>query len=262
MGHLKRTVPQFSYRYFAKQAGFSSPSFLKLVMEGKRNLSRDSIAKFARGLRLDKNEYEAFEALVCFCQATTDAEKNYYYGKLRRFKHPTGPLAEMSKAQYDVYSLWYAMPIREILTLPDFREDHQWIGRRLCPQVKPAEVRRALDLLQRCGLAIRDASGKLQPADKKLAAVKHIQSLAVRNYHRAQLNLAIDSLENHPVEKRNITSITVALTGNQYQMVCNRIAEFQRQLLDLIEDAPSNDEKREIHVLGFQTAPITKADQS
>ncbi len=36
--HAKATNPAFSYRYFAKKAGFSSPNFLKLVIDGVYNL--------------------------------------------------------------------------------------------------------------------------------------------------------------------------------------------------------------------------------
>ncbi len=263
VSYRKRTMPQFSYRFFARQAGFSSPSFLKLVIEGKRNLSRDSIAKFARGLKLNKQEREAFETLVCFCQAGTDSEKHYYYGKLRQFKQSAGVLAEMTKAQYDVYSLWYAMPIREMLALPDFQEDPEWIGKRLRPNVKPAKVAVALELLLRCGLVIRDGSGRLQQADRKLAAVKYVQTLAVRNYHRAQLKSAVNALETVPVDKRNITSVTVAITDAQYQVVCERIAAFQRELLDAIEDTSTDDsEKKEIHVLGFQVVPSYPKEKS
>ena len=51
ISYLKATKPQFSYRYFSRVAGFSSPNFLKLVAEGQRNLSPKSIAKFAKKLR-------------------------------------------------------------------------------------------------------------------------------------------------------------------------------------------------------------------
>lgn len=39
----------FSYRSFAKKAGFSSPSFLKLVADGQRRLSPESVERVALG---------------------------------------------------------------------------------------------------------------------------------------------------------------------------------------------------------------------
>ena len=59
----KKHVPGFSHRYFARKAGFAAPNFLKLVMDGKRNLTPASLAKVARGFGLNKREREYFERL-------------------------------------------------------------------------------------------------------------------------------------------------------------------------------------------------------
>jgi uncharacterized protein (TIGR02147 family) len=40
---LKEADSLFSFRYFSKEAGFGSPNYLKLVMDGKRNLSTEAI---------------------------------------------------------------------------------------------------------------------------------------------------------------------------------------------------------------------------
>ena len=49
----KRLKKQYSFRFFARQAGLSSSNFLKLVMDGKRNLGPTTIAKFVKALKLD-----------------------------------------------------------------------------------------------------------------------------------------------------------------------------------------------------------------
>src|SRR5690349_5207588 len=43
----------FSYRSFSKRAGVSSPNYLKLVIEGKRNLSGKMAERFALACGLD-----------------------------------------------------------------------------------------------------------------------------------------------------------------------------------------------------------------
>ncbi|MBD3242678.1 MAG: TIGR02147 family protein [Chitinivibrionales bacterium] len=60
----KRTNPYYSYRLFSMKAGFKAPNLLKLVMDGKRNLTRQSVVKFAKALRLDELETERFRAMV------------------------------------------------------------------------------------------------------------------------------------------------------------------------------------------------------
>ena len=40
----KENLPAFSYRYFSQKAGYRSPVFLKLVIDGQRNLSGRGLA--------------------------------------------------------------------------------------------------------------------------------------------------------------------------------------------------------------------------
>lgn len=254
---LKATQPQFSYRYFSRKAGYSSPNFLKLVADGKRNLSQDSIVRFAKALGLGVLEREAFENLVLLGQARSDEQRNRYYRRIKR-RSTSDAGAQMQLDQYEVYSLWYALPIKEMLLLSDFREDEEWIGRRLNPAISGAKVRKALDLLLRVGLVERDESGALRPADVKLSTPATVPTIAVRNYHRAMLNIAAGSLDKVPVDRRNVTSLTLNLTRAQYLEVCERIEKLRAEILDAVEDAPRDDAVTETYSVGFQAVPLTR----
>lgn len=267
IAYLKRTQKQFSYRYFSRIAGYASPNFLKLVAEGQRQLSLDSIQRFADALGLDERERDQFEALVRLGQATNDAERNRFYGKLRRTADASPPALRLERAQYEVYSLWYAIPVRDLIAEPDFREDPDWIARRVHPRIKAGEAQRALALLEQTGLVARDAMGRLVRGQAKIATAPKVRSLAVRNYHRAMLAHAAQALDGLPLESRDITSLTVAMSRGQYEAVCARVAAFREELLDFIEDAPQasppdpNDPvpiEREIFALGFQIVPVTQ----
>lgn len=266
--YLKATRAQFSYRYFSRIAGFSSPNFLKLVAEGKRNISPQSIAKFARGLGLDQREQETFETLVLLGQAETDAERNRYYARLRR-RSSTSAAARMEDAQYKVYSLWYALPIREMIALPDFQEDPAWIARRLRPHVRPTEVKTALQLLEQVGLIVRDENNRLKQHSIKLSTGPRVRSLAVRNYHRSMMEVAANTLDGVGQEDRDITSLTLTLTRAQYEEARARIERFRAELLDLIDEPatpvegappPANIDDREVYQVGFQLFPMTRKE--
>ncbi len=60
----KRLNPYYSYRLFSMKAGFRAPNLLKLVMDGDRNLTRNSLTKFVRALKLSEHEARYFETLV------------------------------------------------------------------------------------------------------------------------------------------------------------------------------------------------------
>lgn len=71
----KREQPDFSFRLFADQAGFSSRSTPKMLIDGKRRLGVDSARKLARGMRLTSHQTAYFLALVEFENAGTADEK-------------------------------------------------------------------------------------------------------------------------------------------------------------------------------------------
>lgn len=119
---LKTHYRYFSFRYFSKRAGYSSPNFLKLVIEGKRNISTDSIPRFSEALKLDAGETEFFAQLVQFNQARNSTERSEHAGRMLKFKElqKTYPLKQ---AEYSYYACWYYIPVRELAALSSFNED-------------------------------------------------------------------------------------------------------------------------------------------
>ena len=112
----KETKPHFSYRYFSQKAGFRSPNFLQLVIEGKRNLSPESIEKFTNALRLGKKEAEFFRVLVYLNQARTVSEKKMYAEQLMQFR-PFRYIHPLRQDQYRYYTEGHNIAIRELTTI-------------------------------------------------------------------------------------------------------------------------------------------------
>lgn len=251
---LRATTPQFSYRYFARVAGFGSPSYLKLVMDGKRNLAPASAPRFARGLGLDASETEIFEILVELDQAPTDDARNRLYTRLARLAR-RDPVARLGIEAYEAYRHWYPFVLRELVALPDFRDDPSWLARRLRTTVSESRITWALGLLQRLGLLVR-RDGRLEQAQRTLSTGPVVRSLGVRNFHRAMLRLAIRALDRTPRGERNITSLTVPLTRAQYDLMCERIAALRREILASTED--DQEAPREVYHVGFNIVPLTK----
>lgn len=260
IAYLKATRPQFSYRYFSRVAGFSSPNFLKLVAEGKRGISVASIGRFARGLGLDDAERAAFETLVLLDQAGDDDERNRYWERLRSAAELRGA-ARIEAAQYDAWTDWWTMPVWELMHHPDFRESPAWIGRHMHPQIARADALKALRTLEALGLAQRDEDGRLRPVQRSVTTGPRVRSLAIRNHHRAMLDLAARSLDTVPVDDRDVTSLTLSLTRERFEEVRRRVAALRRELLALSDEgAPASD--AEVFQVCFQVFPLTRKGSS
>src|ERR1700742_3239126 len=64
----------FSYRAFSRAAGLGAPNYLKLVIEGKRNLTPPMAARFAAACGLAGDAADYFQQLVAFNQASSSEQ--------------------------------------------------------------------------------------------------------------------------------------------------------------------------------------------
>src|SRR5512142_2484683 len=81
-----KAARHLTYRGFSMRAGLSSPNYLKLVMDGKRNLTPQMARRFAKAIGLDRDAADYFSELVTFTQATVSSEREASYGRLTGFR--------------------------------------------------------------------------------------------------------------------------------------------------------------------------------
>ena len=82
----KLEVSGYSYKKFSELAGIKSPNYLKLVIDGQRNLTIKNIHDFASVLKLSPQDLQFFEALVLYNQAETSKTKSYYKKRMKEIK--------------------------------------------------------------------------------------------------------------------------------------------------------------------------------
>ncbi|MBI2067209.1 MAG: TIGR02147 family protein [Deltaproteobacteria bacterium] len=244
----------FSFRSFSRLAGLSSPNFLKLVIEGKRNLGGDGIQSFIKGLRLNKEESVFFEDLVHFNQATTDEERNQHYQRLSRSRRYR-QVKQIEKDYFVYFSRWYYAAIRELVLLPEFKEDPIWIASKLAPAITPNEARVAIELLLELGFIKRDKNGKLTQSERNITTEREVASLAIKNFHRQMIEKAAESIEKTSHEKRDISSLTVALSKEKFEETKRRIQEFRRELNVLLSEEGKADS---VYQINFQIFNLTE----
>lgn len=244
----KRENPHFSFRSFSQAAGFKSSNFLKLVMDGKRNLSQEGIDKFARALKLSKEETEFFEHLVLFNQAETAQEKNRHYERISRSKR-YADVKGLEVHQYAYFSNWHFVALRELVLLKGFQEDPQWINRKLRAKLHPEEIKRAIQILVELNLLRRDAQGNLCQTVEKITTTPEMGSLALVNFHREMLRKASDSLEKSRTAHRDVSALTIAVSKGQYERIRERIKQFRAEIHAI---ASEEEERETVYQVNFQ----------
>lgn len=243
----------FSYRVFSRRAGLKSPNYLKLVIDGERNLSADMAGRFARACDLDAAQVRFFEALVAFNQARTVDCRNRAYAKLKRLRrfqriHP------LAKPLERYHSKWYYPAIRELVLARDFRPDPTWIAARLSPPITPEEAAEALSTLRSAGL-LRDApDGRLEPCELSVSTGPEVRSMYMANYHCTMMDHAKGSIDRTPRHLRDISSVTLCLAPGGIERVKAAVQRFRRELLELSE---LEEDPRQVVQMNFQLFPLS-----
>jgi len=248
----------FSHRVFSRRASLRSTNFLKLVMDGKRNLSSDAAERFARALGLSGAAAEYFCELVGYNQASDSRERSRSYERLTRLR-PQRALRELAAHQAAYHESWYIPAIRELAARPDFRDDPAWIGRTLVPHISAAKARHGLTTLLSLGLLIRDAQGRVTPADPLITTGLNPLGHHVADYHRAMLERAAASIDLFPRELREIASLTLCIDESMLSVLKRRLQEFRREIL---QDAERAGEPQRVVQLNFQLFPLSKGKEN
>ena len=250
---LKENNSAFSYRYFSMKCGYKSPNFLKLVIDGKRNISSQSIEKFTGFLKLNKTEAKYFSLLVEFNQAKSSAQKSQFAQEI--LKHSTFKrLYPLGQDYFEYYSKWYYVAVREILATKQ-KLDPKTISDQLTPKVSEAEVESAIETLLRLGL-IKKQDNRYVQAHQLVTTGDEVSSCAIAQYHKNMLDLAAKSIDHIPRELRDISSVTVSLGGENIPRLKELIQKFRQDVLEL---SAQDQKKLNVYQLGIQMFPLSQS---
>ncbi len=243
----------FSYRAFSMRAKLRSPNYLKLVIDGERNLTPQMAKRFAGACGLTGQPAAFFCELVNFGQAQGIDERNEVYSRVRRFRQYR-EANQLQIAADEYHSRWYLPAIRELALATDFRADPEWIARRLVPKIKPSEARFALDVLCQLNMLVPGEGGKLKQGTPLVSTGAETASLHMVNFHRSMMQLASESLDRISYEQRDISSVTMCLGPDGLEMIKHAIVRFRRELLELseLEQAPE-----QVVQVNFQLFPLS-----
>lgn len=254
----KQHTRHMSFRYLSRRSGFRSPNYLKLVMDGERNLSMDGAGKVADALDLCGDEATFFLNLVSFSQSDDHDERNALFTQLtshREFRQAR----RIDQAMFEYLSHWFYPAIREMVARHDFIEDPAWIARQLHPPITSAQATRALTLLDELELITRDEQGRYRRHDPHLTTGHEVASLAVGNYHRQMTSLAMDAMQTVRAADRYLSAMTMCVDAAHFELLRARILSFREEMLSLCEQSSQPDR---VYQFNLQFFPLTRQTES
>lgn len=236
----------YSLRALARDAGLS-PAVLSLVMNGKRALTLEKAMAIADKLKLTADIRQAlFQAVSEDHDIRVDPTK-------RRTRAMEDKMAYMQLRmdQFTVIGDWWHFALLNLAKLRGFRSDVSWMAEKLA--IDPSVCGEALERLRRLGL-MELKNGEWKRTARPLETPTDIPSQAIRNFHRQTIARAVESMEESPLDERDITSIMLVTDKAKLEEAKRRIRLFRKELAEFL-DAEGGDE---VYSLNIQLFPQTR----
>jgi uncharacterized protein (TIGR02147 family) len=250
----KAKLPAFSYRYFAKKAGFNSSGLYKDIVDGRTGITRGMILRFSRAMKLAKKQEEYFETMVYFNEARTIEEKKLYFERMLRYYHSKA--YKVDAALYEYYSKWYYVAVRELLAVGNFSEDCAAIAQSLNPAISPDQAKKAIDVLKKLGLIRKDARGNYKAAEKILTTGPNVKALCIASFQKSMMDMAKEALDRHPVENRNISTVTFSVSGETFDEIKAELDACRKRILGMIDRSSGEDRVCQLNMQLFPLSGI------
>jgi uncharacterized protein (TIGR02147 family) len=245
----------YSLRAFSQTAGLRSPNYLKLVMDGARNLTPEMARRFAHGCELGGEAADYFCELVAYNQAQSAAERERHYRQLQSFRR-FRRVHKLDVAQAAYHGHWYIPVIRELVVRPDFQEDAKWIAKTLLPPISPTNAREAINVLCELGLLVRDESGRLVQAEPLVETPEGPLGHQVVEFHRAMMGLASQALDDVPRDEREIASVTLCLSAAKTKELKQELEKLRE---DLLQRYAADEQADRVIQVNLQMFPLSTA---
>jgi len=251
----KRTTGYFTHRYFAQIAGFSSPVFIKLVIDGKANLGKKSIEQICRAMNLSASESSYFENLVWFNQVKSSDKKHHFLQNLRALNEQY-EVEVLDTEKYDFYSKWYHSVLREIAPNTNLKDDFAALGELLIPALKKRETKKALKLLQQLQLLQKQEDGSYKQVKKIVSTGSEVESLAIRDLHIQMARLALYALETISKEERDISGLTMGVSRKTVSSIKEEVKNFRERIMRIV--AEDENPVDQVYRLNLQFFPLSR----
>jgi len=144
-----------------------------------------------------------------------------------------------------------------MILLPDFKEDYDWMAKKVFPAIKAGEVKHAIEVMLRLKLIKRNQSKKLEHTHQSLTTDAEVDSFEIFKYQSDLLGEAKNAMVSIPASQRDITSLTIAVPTQKLPEFKKRLQKFREGLVDWINRTDSGYD--EVYQLNIQLYPVTRS---
>ena len=249
----------FSYRVFAAAVGMDASLLLK-ILQGKRHISPKCIDVFVNFFHFKDAKAEYFREMIAYGKAKNDKDVRSHFETLQKMR--PAACRELDEARYRYFQQWYYPMIRSALDVFNYRgtQDAAALGECCIPKPSASQVENAVDALLQLGLAHARNDGRVVPTEAHLKTMEHWLSACISDYQSSIAELAGKSIQNTPKEKRDISTLTMALDSQQIDKIREILAKTRKAIVNVVNAMPPQI-CDSVYQLNFQLFPMMKKEE-
>jgi uncharacterized protein (TIGR02147 family) len=233
----------------ANDLGYSTPSLLSMVVNGKRAPSKKFCDTLANSWKFTLKESEYFRLLIELdrCKLKGEDAKETIDRIKRLTRNKT--IHSFTDQDFSIIREWHYLVIRQLVSSKSFREDPHWISKSLNKKITPSQAQYALTRLEEMKIISRSVeTGKLYVANHSTQTTHEIPSASIRLHHSEMLKRASEALEERLVVERFFNSLTINFDLKRLPEIKKRLGEFVR----CIDEEFSSNDANSIYQLNLQ----------
>lgn len=250
----RKRCSAFTWREFAKLAGFASGSYLKLVTDGKTRLVEEGAKKTAIAMGLLDYEYDYFMLLVQYENAKNDQQKKKCFEQIQEITS-AHKVKLLGSDSYAYYESWIHSVVRELApNMPGAKPLE--IAKAIRIPVTAAEISDSLNFLTKNKFLAIDENGNYHQSDKLLTTGRlNFVSIPVHSLIRQMGEFALQAFDDLPISERFFSGLTMGVTESSYNKVIEELKECRQKIFAAVS---AEDETEKVCRLNIQLFPLTK----
>lgn len=258
----KRSLRPYNYAIFSAAADIKSPNYLKMIIEGKRNLSMDMVAKFAKACGLNKAQSDEFKLLVLFNQSEDPADRNYALKKLSEFRVDIKlKQGEFDRKVFEKVPNWIGWIIYALVDQAGVTFEIAHLKELLRGKASETEINHALSNLLTSGELVRDIeTGKIQKGAPS-EAPEEIPPALIRKLQMQLMYLGLESLYQDQASEREFGSLTLSLTEKEFEELKFKLRQMRKSLHKENSIARLAGKGERVYQLNLQLFPVSNVSK-
>ena len=225
---------------------------MKVVCDGKSNLSRIGIERTGQAMGLVGFEMDYFRAMVNFGQETDETKKKAAYeemlsiAKIHKVRVIEGEL-------FKFYETWKNPVLRELAPLMPGATPGE-IAKKCYMDISANDVKETLDFLTKAGFIKKTGENTFVQTETSIKGSPEATKLAIRDMHREMAKIAASSLDLAKTE-RNFSGVTMGISKDSYEQIVKELDECRRKIISIAAGDKNIDQ---VYRLNLQLFPLTR----